>query len=108
VSCAQLLNYGIAGKSVVSNRHGDFAAVGHVLGNAVFYLDDLSVGGRVNLLIPGVIAAVRVLIAGERFAVVAELNPIDRIALTYVRLAVYREDRAAMRRGVGGTARGEP
>src|ERR1700735_4052227 len=108
MSFAQLLDYVIAGETVVSNRHGYFAAVRHVLGNAVFYLDDLSVGGRVNLLIPGVIAAVRVLIAGERFAVVAELNPNDLIARTYVRLAVYRHHRAAMRGGVGGAVGGEP
>src|SRR5271170_952945 len=108
VSFAQLLDDVIAGQSVVSDRHGDFATVGHVLGNAVLDLDDLAVGDRVNLLIPGMIAAVRVLIAGERFAVVAELNPIDRIALADVRLAVYRQHRAAMRRGVGGAVGGEP
>ena len=108
VPFAQLLDDVIAGERVVGNRHRELAAVGDVLGNAVLHLDDLAVGDRVNLLIPGVIALVVVLVAGERFAVVAKLNPVDRIALADMRLAVNRQHRAAMRRGVRGAVSREP
>ncbi len=101
VSVAEILDDVIAGERLVVNRHCDLAAVWHVLGNSVLCLDDLSVRDRVNLLIPCVIAAILVLVAGERFAVVAKLNPVDRVTLANVRLSVYREHGAAMRRRVG-------
>src|ERR1019366_9903241 len=108
VSRADLLDDVIAGESLVRNRRRDLAAVGDILGNPVLHFDDLPVRDRANLLIPRVIAAVLVLVAGKRFAVAAKLNPVDRIALADVSLSVYRQHGAAMRRSVGGAVGGEP
>src|SRR5271168_4176020 len=96
VSTAEILDDVIAGESLVANRHRYLAAVGDVLGNAVLHFDDLAVADRVNLLIPGVIAAVQALVASERLAVVAKLDPVDRVALADMRFAVHRQYRAAM------------
>src|ERR1700732_1252431 len=82
---AQFLDDAIAGESVVGNLDRELGSVGDVFRNAVLDLYNLAVGDRVNFLIPGVIALVVVLVAGERLAVVAELNPVDRVALADMR-----------------------
>src|ERR1039458_5676428 len=66
MSVAEILDDVIAGESLVRNRHRGLAAVGDVLWNPVLDRDDLSVRDRVNLLIPRVIAAFLVLVAGKR------------------------------------------